>query len=122
MISSWPCVGKRPEQEREEIRLATTIKRFLVGQAKRTEQAIHERLSKTTGLAVFASDALSSTAYASEEILLVLAVAATYGQAYAFNYVVPISIVIALRLGIVATSYRQPIHAYPSGGAASIGA
>ena len=87
--------------------MVASIKRLLVGRAKRTEQAIHERLSKKTGLAVFASDALSSTAYASEEILLVLAVAATAGQAYAYHYVVPISIVIALVLGIVATSYPK---------------
>lgn len=97
-----------------------TIKRFLVGRAKRTEQAIHERLTKKTGLAVFASDALSSTAYASEEILLVLAVAAVYGQANSFNYVVPITLVIAVVLAIVAISYRQTIHAYPSGGGAYI--
>ncbi len=97
-----------------------SIKRLLVGRAKRTEQAIHERLSKKTGLAVFASDALSSTAYASEEILLVLAVAAAAGQTLAYHYVVPISIIIAIVLGIVATSYRQTIHAYPSGGGAYI--
>src|SRR5215813_13754934 len=100
--------------------MATSVKRLLVGKALKTEQAAHERLSKKTGLAVFASDALSSTAYASEEILLVLAVAVAYGQAYVFNYVVPISIVIAIVLGIVATSYRQTIHAYPSGGGAYI--
>jgi amino acid transporter len=100
--------------------LPTTLKRLLVGKAKRTEQAIHERLTKKTGLAVFASDALSSTAYASEEILLVLAVAYAYGQANAFNYVVPITLVIALVLAIVAISYRQTIHAYPSGGGAYI--
>jgi amino acid transporter len=97
-----------------------SLKRLLVGRAKRTEQAIHERLSKKTGLAVFASDALSSTAYASEEILLVLAVAAAAGQTYSYQYVVPISIIIAVVLGIVATSYRQTIHAYPSGGGAYI--
>jgi len=97
-----------------------TIKRFLVGRAKRTEQAIHERLTKKTGLAVFASDALSSTAYASEEILLVLAVAYAAGQTNAFNYVVPITLVIAVVLTIVAISYRQTIHAYPSGGGAYI--
>ena len=96
------------------------LKRLLVGRAKRTEQAVHERLSKKTGLAVFASDALSSTAYASEEILLVLAVAAVAGQTSAFHFVVPISIIIAIVLGIVATSYRQTIHAYPSGGGAYI--
>ena len=100
--------------------MPTTIKRLLVGRAKRTEQAIHERLTKKTGLAVFASDALSSTAYASEEILLVLAVAVAYGQTHASNYVVPITLVIATVLGIVATSYRQTIFAYPSGGGAYI--
>jgi amino acid transporter len=100
--------------------LVVSIKRLLVGRAKRTEQAIHERLTKITGLAVFASDALSSTAYATEEILLVLAVAAATGQSYSYHYVVPISIVIAVVLGIVATSYRQTIHAYPSGGGAYI--
>src|SRR5215207_4725617 len=100
--------------------MVTAVKRLLVGSPKRTEQAIHERLTKTTGLAVFASDALSSTAYASEEILLVLAVAAVAGQRYAYHYVVPISIIIAVVLGIVATSYRQTIQAYPSGGGAYI--
>jgi amino acid transporter len=100
--------------------VATELKRFIIGRALRTEQAAHERLTKKTALAVFSSDALSSTAYATEEILLVLAVAAAYGQAGAFRYVVPISIGIALLLVIVAISYRQTIHAYPSGGGAYI--
>ncbi|HEV7746449.1 MAG TPA: amino acid permease [Pyrinomonadaceae bacterium] len=100
--------------------MATELKRFIIGRALRTEQAAHERLTKKTALAVFSSDALSSTAYATEEILLVLAVAAAYGQAGAFRYVVPISIGIGLLLVIVAISYRQTIHAYPSGGGAYI--
>ncbi|HEY7784829.1 MAG TPA: APC family permease [Pyrinomonadaceae bacterium] len=100
--------------------MATAIKRLLVGRALRTEQAIHERLTKKTALAVFSSDALSSTAYATEEILLVLAVAAAATSGGSFSYVVPISIGIAILLGIVATSYRQTIHAYPSGGGAYI--
>jgi amino acid transporter len=100
--------------------MVASLNRLLVGSPKRTEEAIHERLNKKTALAVFSSDALSSTAYASEEILLVLAVAAAYGQSYAYYYVVPISILIAVVLGIVATSYRQTIHAYPSGGGAYI--
>src|SRR5437588_10685043 len=100
--------------------MAYTLKRLLVGKAKKTAMAIYERLTKKTGLAVFASDALSSTAYATEEILLVLAVAVAYGQTHAFNYVVPITLVIATVLGIVATSYRQTMHAYPSGGGAYI--
>src|SRR5437879_12293128 len=98
--------------------MAYTLKRLLVGKAKRTAQAIHERLTKKTGLAVFASDALSSTAYASEEILLVLAVAYAFGQANGFNYIVPITFAIAIVLVIVPLSYRQTIFAYPSGGGA----
>ena len=100
--------------------MAAELKRFIIGRALRTEQAAHERLSKKTALAVFSSDALSSTAYATEEILLVLAVAAAYGQTGAFKYVVPISIGIGVLLVIVAISYRQTIHAYPSGGGAYI--
>jgi amino acid transporter len=100
--------------------MATAIKRLLVGRALRTEQAAHERLTKKTALAVFSSDALSSTAYATEEILLVLAVAAAATASGSFSYVVPISIGIAALLAIVATSYRQTIHAYPSGGGAYI--
>jgi amino acid transporter len=100
--------------------MVISIKRLLVGFPLRTEQAVHERLSKKTALAVFSSDALSSTAYATEEILLVLAAAVAFGQGSAFRYVVPISIGIAVLLVIVATSYRQTIHAYPSGGGAYI--
>jgi amino acid transporter len=100
--------------------MATSIKRLLVGNPLKTEQAIHERLSKKTALAVFSSDALSSTAYATEEILLVLAAAVAFGQSNAFHYVIPVSIGIAALLIIVATSYRQTIHAYPSGGGAYI--
>src|SRR5438874_4134097 len=100
--------------------MAYTLKRLLVGKAKKTAQAAHERLTKKTGLAVFASDALSSTAYASEEILLVLAVAYAFGQGNGFNYVVAITFAIAIVLVIVAISYRQTIFAYPSGGGAYI--
>jgi amino acid transporter len=100
--------------------MATAIKRLLVGRALRTEEATHERLTKKTALAVFSSDALSSTAYATEEILLVLAVAATATSGASFTYVLPVSIGIAVLLAIVATSYRQTIHAYPSGGGAYI--
>ncbi len=100
--------------------MATAIKRLLVGRALRTEQAAHERLTRKTALAVFSSDALSSTAYATEEILLVLAVAAAATSGASFSFVVPVSVGIAVLLAIVATSYRQTIHAYPSGGGAYI--
>ena len=68
------------------------------------------------GLAVFASDALSSTAYATQEILVILAAAGTM----AFGIVVPISIAIVILLAIVTISYEQTIHAYPDGGGAYI--
>src|SRR6266581_4164314 len=97
-----------------------SLKRLLVGSPIRTERLTHERLTKKTALAIFASDALSSTAYATEQILLVLAAAYVAGQTDAFSRVVPISIAIAVLLVIVAISYRQTIHAYPSGGGAFI--
>lgn len=96
------------------------LKRLLVGKALRNEQAAHQRLSKKVALAVFSSDALSSTAYATEEILLVLAVAVAFGNTGAFAYLIPVSIGIALLLLIVTLSYRQTIHAYPTGGGAYI--
>ncbi len=97
------------------------IKRFLVGEPLKTSQAVHERLSKRVALAVFASDALSSVAYATEEILLVLAVAAAYARdKEPFFYVLPISLIIIILLWLVTSSYRQTIHAYPSGGGAYI--
>lgn len=96
------------------------LKRLIVGKALRNEQAAHERLPKKVALAVFSSDALSSTAYATEEILLVLATAVAFGQVGAFGYVIPVSIGIAILLAIVTISYRQTIHAYPTGGGAYI--
>src|SRR5881392_2717221 len=97
-----------------------SLKRLLVGTPIRTARLAHERLSKKTALAIFASDALSSTAYATEQILLVLAAAYFVGQGDPFGKVVPISIAISLLLVIVAISYRQTIYAYPSGGGAFI--
>src|SRR5437016_12233217 len=97
-----------------------SLKRLLLGSPIRTARLAHERLTKKTALAIFASDALSSTAYATEQILLVLAAAYIAGQASSFSRVVPISIAISILLIIVAISYRQTIHAYPSGGGAFI--
>ena len=79
-------------------------------------QASHERLSKTVALAVFSSDAMSSVAYATEEILLILVLAGTA----AIHLAVPLAIAIAALLLIVAVSYQQTIHAYPSGGGSYI--
>lgn len=96
------------------------LKRAIVGNPIPTEKAHHERLSKRIALAVFSSDALSSTAYATEEILRVLAVAVVFGQGHAFTYVIPISVGISILLAVVGMSYRQTIYAYPSGGGAYI--
>src|SRR5437870_6535619 len=79
-------------------------------------QARHERLRKRVALAVFSSDALSSVAYATEEILLILVLAGTA----ALHYSVPIALAITALLAIVAISYQQTIHAYPSGGGSYI--
>jgi len=92
------------------------VKRLIVGAPIPSHDAHHERLSRVTGLAILSSDALSSVAYATEEILRVLLV----GGVAALSLVTPIGIVIAITLAIVAFSYRQTIHAYPSGGGAYI--
>jgi len=92
------------------------LKRAFLGSPLPTAQSRHERLAKSTALAVFASDALSSVAYATEEILLVLVLAGTA----ALSYSLPISIAIAILIAIVVSSYRQTIRAYPQGGGAYI--
>ncbi len=92
------------------------IKRVLIGSPFATSQAIHERLSKVMALPIFSSDALSSSAYATEEILIVLVLAGSG----ALHNALPIAGVIALLLAIVTLSYRQTIKAYPSGGGAYI--
>ncbi len=94
----------------------TLFKRLIVGAPMPLARARHERLSKTTALAVFSSDALSSVAYATEEILLILVLAGTA----AMHLAVPLSLAIAGLLAVVAVSYQQTIHAYPSGGGAYI--
>jgi amino acid transporter len=93
-----------------------SIKSFLIGSPIETIKEQHERLTKTMGLAVFSSDALSSVAYGTEEILLALIVG---GTAF-LHYSVPIVVAITCLIAIVATSYFQTIHAYPSGGGAYI--
>ncbi len=93
-----------------------SLSHWLIGRPLSTADAPHETIGKAIGLAVFASDALSSTAYATQEILVILAAAGTV----AFGYVFPISIAIVALLVIVALSYEQVIHAYPDGGGAYI--
>ena len=91
----------------------SAFKRLLVGRPLPSAEEEHRRLIKLIGLAVFSSDAISSTAYATEEILHVLVPRAGMG---ALDYLVPISIVVVVLLAIVALSYRQTIFAYPGGG------
>lgn len=92
------------------------LKRLFVGTPLPTAQQRHERLGKATALATFASDALSSVAYATEEILLVLILAGTV----ALSYSLPIGVAIAALIAIVVSSYRQTIRAYPQGGGSYI--
>ncbi|WP_423223263.1 APC family permease [Candidatus Amarolinea aalborgensis] len=89
---------------------------WLFGTPLATAEAPHQTISKRIGLAIFASDALSSTAYATQEILVILAAAGTA----AFGYAFPISLAIVALLAIVTLSYEQTIHAYPGGGGAYI--
>ncbi len=104
------------------------IGRILVGAPLQTKDLAHQAISKPIGLAVFASDALSSTAYATEEILIILSLAAglTWSatipntQFPVFGLALPLAFAIAILLTIVTLSYRQTIHAYPGGGGAYI--
>ena len=95
---------------------ASPLKRLVLGAPMPSDRARHERLSKAVALPVFSSDALSSVAYATEEILLVLV---TAGLAAA-HLAIPIAVAIAALLAIVALSYQQTIHAYPGGGGSYI--
>ena len=89
------------------------LKRILVGRPLATTEQEHQRLTKKIALAVFSSDAISSTAYATEEILHVLVPVA--GLA-AIGYLIPISLIVVVLLALVAFSYRQTVFAYPNGG------
>jgi amino acid transporter len=92
------------------------IKQFLLGKTLPTSAHAEERLSNAAALAVLSSDALSSVAYATEEILLILVTAGSS----ALGLSVPIAVAIIVLLGIVILSYRQTIRAYPKGGGSYI--
>jgi len=89
---------------------------WLIGRPLSTADAPHETIGKIVGLAVFASDALSSTAYATQEMMVILAAVGTA----AFGLVFPLSVAVVVLLAIVTFSYEQTIHAYPDGGGAYI--
>ncbi len=92
------------------------LKRWLVGDPLKSTQAADERLSKTLALAIFSSNAISSVAYATEEILLVLILAGTAAVAWS----IPISFAILFLVVVLTISYRQIIYEYPEGGGAYI--
>ncbi len=110
--------------------MRVNVGRLLVGAPIATQDMEHQSISRPVGLAVFASDALSSTAYATEEILIILGLAigagattlwdAQAGGTSIFGLSMPIAIAIATLLAIVTLSYRQTIYAYPGGGGAYI--
>ncbi len=93
-----------------------TWRNRLIGHPLPTADAPHQTIGKAIGLAVFASDALSSTAYATQEIMIILVAAGTG----ALGYVFPISLAIVTLMTIVTISYEQTVHAYPGGGGAYI--
>ncbi|MFZ4519399.1 MAG: APC family permease [Microthrixaceae bacterium] len=103
--------------------MASTLKRMLIGRPLATDEADHQRISKTIGLAVFSSDAISSTAYATGEILIVLVGSAGMVMAngsFTTDMLKPIAILVVILLAVVANSYRETIHAYPDGGGAYV--
>ena len=93
-------------------KLASVAKRLLVGRPFRTDRLAHTLLPKRIALPVFASDAMSSVAYAPEEILLTLSIAGVG----AYLYSPWIALIVAVLMIAVVASYRQNVHAYPSGG------
>ena len=93
-----------------------TFSSWLIGRPLSTADAVHQTIGKVIGLAVFASDALSSSAYAIDEILIVLIMAGTGFLSLS----IPISIAIIILLAILTISYEQTIHTYPGGGGAYI--
>jgi len=88
------------------------IKRVLIGRPLETAEEIHQRLSKVKALAIFGSDAISSSAYATEAALVILMVAGNGALGISFYT----AVAIAIMLSIVAFSYRQTVYAYPQGG------
>src|SRR2546426_2138903 len=96
-------------------RLAARLKKIAIGRPLASEEEIGERLSKKKALAIFSSDAISSSAYATEEILRVLVLA---GSGIALVFSLRVAIAISILLAVVALSYRQVCRAYPSGGGA----
>ncbi len=106
---------ERPRVPLPRDSLSYRFKRRMLGAPLNSDQLEHQRLGKPTALAVFASDNLSSSAYATEEILHVLIPAIGI---FAFSLVVPVTVAMLVVLGFLILSYRETIKAYPSAGGA----
>src|SRR4051795_4886291 len=117
-----PATGTQPPRSSARPPLPRSssygVKRAILGPALPTAHLIHERLGKIAALAIFSSDALSSVAYATEEMLKTLAIAGV--GILMFSLIVPLSAAIVGVLAILVFSYRQTIKAYPSAGGAYI--
>ncbi|MEW6474002.1 MAG: APC family permease [Actinomycetota bacterium] len=111
-----PDAGDAPDRN---LPVYSILKRVLVGRPLATHEQEHQRLPKIIALSTFSSDPISSTAYATEEILFVIAVGSS-SLALGLSKLIPMSIAVALLLAIVVASYRQTLFAYPSGGGSYI--
>ena len=98
--------------------MAVSLKKFLIGSPLNTASLHEQRLSKKAALPILASDNLSSSAYATEEIIRALVIAGAVGVAVPLSYAIPIALAIGVLTAIVAISYGQTLHAYPTGGGA----
>ena len=108
--------GTSIQRRPTEYKPPRNFRNWLIGHPLQTADAPHQTIGKFIGLAVFSSDALSSTAYSVQEMMVILVVAGSS----AFGFVFPITIAIAILLIILTFSYEQTIHAYPGGGGAYI--
>jgi amino acid transporter len=116
MVSQENSLSTSIIERESDYKPPRTLRSWLIGHPLSTADAPHQTIGKIVGLAVFASDALSSTAYATQEILGVIAAAGTV----AYGFLFPISMAIITLLIVVTISYEQTIHAYPGGGGAYI--
>src|SRR6266511_3418197 len=116
MISVNDDADTTVQQRTARLRPPGFWRAWLIGDPLPTSAAPHQTVGKAIGLAIFASDALSSTAYATQEILIILAAAGPG----AFGASIPMALAIAGLLAVVTLSYWQTIHAYPGGGGAYI--
>lgn len=105
-------------QDPSAANLLGALRHTIIGKPLATAEASHQTISKKIGLAVFASDALSSVAYATESILEILAFAVPVAGVFVLGYSLYIAVAIVFLLAVVTFSYQQTIHAYPGGGGA----